>query len=203
MSPAIADWLWPESDGTWVYLTLDGCCRNGAARGSARRCCTGPRVRIRRLGDRRASERKVRVRSERQQHRTARRRRSCCTKDITRPTRCWRWASTLPSPVPAPTALPAGIDVRPRASPDTICSIAASIHEAYQQRIRAGRFGEVFDAADRCRLSQPETRSHFVAGRVGWRRDCRPGPVGRRERQSRSVRGQRPAAWRRVDLPAR
>lgn len=136
---------WPESDGTWVYLTLGWVLPEWRGKGIGTAMLHWTEGRIRDLATAQHPDERCEL---------------AANASSTEPEAAalllnegYRAAYTVLEmgldaavPLPAPTALPAGIDVR-AASPENYPLIASSIHAAYQQEFPAGRFGEVFDAA--------------------------------------------------------
>ncbi len=104
------------------------------------------------------------------------------------------------TPLPALTALPAGIEVRP-AQPDHHALIAASIDEAYRNEYAAGRFGEDFDPVSYA-ADLGSSRHDPSLWQIAWEGDQIAGQVltvierGRAEMFEVSVR----PAWRRRGL---
>jgi mycothiol synthase len=136
--------FWPESDGTWVYLTRGWVLPEWRGKGIGTAMLHWTEGRIRNLAAAQHPGEKCEF---------------AANASSTEPeaealllNAGYRAAYTVLEmgldasvPLPAPTALPAGIELRP-ASLEHFALIASSIQAAYQHEYAAGRFGEVFDA---------------------------------------------------------
>jgi mycothiol synthase len=138
--------FWPEADGTWVYLTLGWLTPEWRGLGSGTAMLHGTEDRLRRLAA-------VEHASERCEFAANA---SSTEDEATALLVCegYRPAYTVLEmgldtsiPLQAPTAPPAGIEVRPVAV-EHLPLIALSVHAAYEQEYAGGRYGEVFDAGE-------------------------------------------------------
>jgi mycothiol synthase len=138
--------FWPESDGTWVYLTLGWVLPEWRGRGIGTAILHWTEDRIRRLAAAQHPNEKCEFAAN-----------ASSTEGEAKALLLhegYRAAYTVLEmelyasvPVPTPTALPPGVGVRPVAL-DDYPLIASSIRAAYEQEYVGGRFGEVFDAVE-------------------------------------------------------
>jgi len=155
---------WPESDGTWVYLTLGWVLPEWRGQGIGTAMLHWAEDRIRRLAAAQHPHEKVEFAanaSSTEQEATALLLHEGYRAEYT----VLEMGLDVSALVPVPT-LPAGIEVRP-ALPDHYPLIAASIREAYQHEYDGGRFDEGFDpAAYVTELSEP--KHDPTLWQVGW-----------------------------------
>jgi mycothiol synthase len=188
--------FWPESDGTWVYLALGWVLPEWRGKGIGTAMLHWTEDRIRRLAAARHPNEKCEFAANASS--TESQAKALLLHEGYRPAYTMLEMGLDASlPLPVPTALPAGIEIRPVAY-DHYPLVASSINDAYQREFDAGRFGEAFDPAAYVARLRNSIHDHTL-WQVAWDGNQIAGQViekGRAEVFEVSVR----PSWRRRGL---